>query len=94
MAQMTELHILKGLQSALADLDLSHEHARECCMGLMSSIERSFDRIKKAEEDADDDAYDARMARYDAETMGAELPFPHFDSIDLIKSIFRPHGAK
>ena len=94
MDHMTELHILKGLRSALVDLDLSHEQAREHCMGLMSAIEQSFDRIKRAEEDADDAAHEARMLKYEAESMGAELPFPHFDSIDLIKSIFTPRSVK
>ena len=49
---ITELDVAKGIQFQLADLDLNHPHAREACLGLMSSLERSLDLIRRAAADA------------------------------------------
>ena len=60
--QMTELLVAKGIQASIAGLDLDHPHAREACLGLVSSLERSLDRIKAAEWDADEAAIEAEYA--------------------------------
>jgi hypothetical protein len=46
---MTELDVAQSLQSQIAGLELGHPHAREYCLGLISSLERSLDRIKAVE---------------------------------------------
>ncbi len=47
---MCELEVAKGIQASIAGLDLDHPHAREMCLGLISALERSLDRIKAAED--------------------------------------------
>jgi len=51
MDPMTELDIAQGIQSQIAELDLSHPHAREACMGLLSHLERSLGHIKGVEDE-------------------------------------------
>ena len=59
MEPITELDVAKGIQASLGELDLNHPHARETCLGLMSSLERSLDRIRRAEWAAEEAAIDA-----------------------------------
>lgn len=48
---LTELDIAQGIQSQIAELDLSHPHAREACLGLLSRLERSLGHIKGVEDE-------------------------------------------
>lgn len=62
METMTELLVAKGIQSSLADLDLNDPMARTHCLGLISAMERSLDRIRNAEWDAEEAAIEAEYA--------------------------------
>lgn len=49
---MTELLRAQGIQSAIAETDLSDPMGRESCMDLVAKLEASLGRIKAAEEEA------------------------------------------
>mgnify|MGYP000859527297 FL=1 len=59
METMSELLVAKGIQAAIAGLDLDHPHAREACRGLVSSLESSLWRIVNAEWDAEEAALES-----------------------------------
>ena len=44
MSPMSELEVLRGMQANIAQLDLSHPHAVECCIGLAHLMERQATR--------------------------------------------------
>ncbi len=50
---ITELDVAKGIQASIGDIDLNDMHGREAVLGLMSALERSLDRIKAAEDEAE-----------------------------------------
>ncbi len=62
MTPMTELDILKGLQASLSGLILDDPMARTHCLGLISAMESSLDRIRNAEWDAEEAAIEAEYA--------------------------------
>ena len=90
---MTETLVAKGLQSQIAGLDLDHPHAREACLGLISALERSLDRIKSAEWDAEEAEIEAEWERKQirdrAEKCAAAYPVV-FDFGTYVRDIYNP----
>jgi len=62
MNPMTELDVAKGIQGHIANIDLDDRMGREAMLGLISAMERSLDRIKAAEWDAEEAEFDAQQA--------------------------------
>ena len=86
MKPITQLDVAKGLQFQLADLDLNHPHAREACLGLMSSLERSLDLIRRAEEDAEEAEWDRQ---HPLRFVAAEP----FDFATMVRTVIEKRGA-
>lgn len=58
---MTELLVAQGIQNTISGIDLSDQMGREAMLGLISTLERSLDRIRKAEWDAEDARWEAEQ---------------------------------
>ena len=68
---MTETLVAIGLQQAIAGLDLTHPHARQMCLELVSRLESSLGKIRNAEWDAEEDEIDRQDAMRRLQQLGA-----------------------
>ena len=83
---MTETLVAIGIQQAIAGLDLSHPHARQMCLELVSRLESSLGKIRNAEWDAEEAEIEAEEARQALRHVAAEK----FDFGAFVKDVYNP----